>query len=203
MIRGPRVRIVRRLGTPLPGLTRKEPHHKAYAPGQHGPKGVRRRKSQYRLQLEEKQRVRAHYGVSETQLRRALAGTAGRAGVAGELLLAALERRLDNVVFRLGLAPTIPAARQLISHGHVRVNGRRVDRPAFATSPGETVAVADEMRESAAVLAALERGPAVALPSYLRHSADDRFAGHVIATPVRGDVPVQVDESAIIEYYAR
>lgn len=203
MTRGPRLKIVRRLGTPLPGLTRKQPQRNPYPPGQHGPSGVRRRKSQYRLQLEEKQKVRAYYGVTETQLRRALTANAGRSGVAGELMLAALERRLDNVVFRLGVAPTIPAARQLVVHGHVRVNGCRVDRPAFITSPGQRIAIDSAMRASVAVLSAVERGPAVPLPSYLERVSDDAFAGNVIGTPLRTNVPVQVNEAAVVEFYAR
>lgn len=203
MIRGPRLRIVRRLGTQLHGLTRKQPQENAYPPGQHGPDGVRRRKSQYRLQLEEKQKVRAYYGVTETQLRRTLTAAAGRSGVAGEMMLAALERRLDNVVFRLGLAPTIPAARQLVVHGHVQANGRRVDRPAYITSPGERIAIDPSMRASVVVLGALERGPAVHLPSYLERASDDVFAGNVIGLPARTDIPLQVNEAAVVEFYAR
>ena len=126
--RGPRLKVIRRLGTLLPGLARKEADRKAYPPGQHGPAGARRKKSDFRRRFEEKQKVRFHYGVSETQLRRYFAMALRRPVATGEALLSILERRLDNVIFRLGLAPTIPAARQLVSHGHVLVNGRRVNR---------------------------------------------------------------------------
>lgn len=203
MIRGPRLKVIRRLGTSLPGLTGKEVDGESHPPGQHGPTGSRRRKSAYRLQLEEKQKVRAHYGVTETQLRRALTAASGRAGVTGEMMLALLERRLDNVVFRLGFAPTIPAARQLVAHGHVCVNARPVDRPAYCAEPGDTITIAPRSRESAAVLAALVRGPAVRLPSYLELASDDRLSGRVIGTPTRADVPIVVNDAAIIEFYAR
>ena len=131
--RGPRLKAIRRLGTPLPGLTRKTADKKPYPPGQHGQggapggRGGRRKQSEYGRQLLEKQKLRLNYGVSERQLRNYMAQATRQGGKTGEALLALLERRLDNVVFRLGLAPTIPAARQLVGHGHVRVDGKRVD----------------------------------------------------------------------------
>ena len=139
-IRGrPRLKILRRLGVQLPGLTRKDGERRPTPPGQHGQTGGRRKKSLFRKRLEEKQKVRFNYGVTEGQMRRYMATANGMPGVTGHNFLALLERRLDNVVFRLGLAPTIPAARQLVSHGHVLVNGRRVDRPSFLTEAGMTV----------------------------------------------------------------
>lgn len=203
MARGPRLKVVRRLGTPLPGLTRKESDRKPYPPGQHGPKGSRRRKSDYRLQLEEKQKVRYNYGVTESQLRKAFAQAASRPGVTGELMLALLERRLDNVVFRLGFAPTIPAARQLVVHGNVRVNGRRVDRPAYLTGTGDTVELSARARQRPGVIESVERGPVVRLPSYLAKDPDDPFVGRVIGTPARADIPFVVNEAAVVEFYAR
>lgn len=204
-IRKPRLKAVRRLGTPLPGLTRKDAERKPYPPGQHGQQagGRRRKKSEYRAQLEEKQKVRLHYGVTETQLRRYLATALRSPGVTGEALLALLERRLDNVVFRLGLAPTIPAARQLVSHGHVRVNGRRVDRASALVDTGDTVAIAPRAREIPTVVDGAERGPVVKLPSYLARDPDDSYAGRVIGPPARADVPFVVNEAAVIEFYAR
>ena len=124
-------------------------------------------------------------------------------GSTGEALLSLLERRLDNVVFRLGLAPTIPAARQLVAHGHVRVDGSRVDRANFRVQPGQEISLAERSREIPDVLTAVERGPEVRLPSYLAIDPDDRFAGRVVASPARSDVPVIVDETAIVEFYAR
>lgn len=201
-MKGPRLKKIRRLGTPLPGLTRKEPKEGGAAPGAH--RGRRPpRKSGYRVQLEEKQKIRWHYGVSESQLRRIFEQATREPGSTGEALLSLLERRLDNVVFRLGLAPTIPAARQLVAHGHVRVDGTRVDRANYRVQPGQEISLAERSREIPDVLTAVERGPEVRLPSYLAIDPDDRFAGRVVASPARSDVPVIVDETAIVEFYAR
>lgn len=204
-VRTPRLKIVRRFGVALPGLTRKDHERRPTPPGQHGAAQARRRKvSEYRRLLEEKQKVRFNYGVQESQLRRYLLCAQGMPGKTGENLLALLERRLDNVVFRLGLAPTIRAARQLVAHGHVVVNGRRVDRPGLSTRPGDRVGLAEgRVRQVPDVVSALARGPQLALPSYLALEPDDRAAGRVIAMPLRGDVPFPVQESAIVEFYAR
>ncbi len=196
--RGPRVKLIRRLGTPLPGLTRKQPKQGAPAA-----RAVRRRISPYRARLMEKQKVRFHYGVSERQLRVYFERAHRLAGATGVNLLGLLERRLDNVVFRLGLAPTIPAARQLVAHGHIRVNGRRVDRPAFTTAVGDVVAASIRARAIAAVQDASAIGPEVRLPSYLARDPDDAFAGRVVGVPGRQDVPFIVNEPAIVEFYAR
>jgi small subunit ribosomal protein S4 len=203
-IRGrPRLKILRRLGVQLPGLTRKDGERRPTPPGQHGPTGGRRKKSLFRKRLEEKQKVRFNYGVTEGQMRRYIATASAMPGVTGHNFLGLLERRLDNVVFRLGLAPTIPAARQLVSHGHVLVNGRRVDRPSFLAEAGMTVTLGEKAREFASVLAAVERGPQVKLPGYLALDPDDRFTGRVLSPPQRHDVPFVVEESAIVEHYAR
>ena len=203
-IRGrPRLKIVRRLGVQLPGLTRKDGERRPTPPGQHGPTGGRRKKSLFRKRLEEKQKVRFNYGVTEAQMRRYMATANGMPGVTGHNFLALLERRLDNVVFRLGLAPTIQAARQLVSHGHVLVDGRRVDRPSFQLASGMTVKLGERAREFASVLASVERGPMVRLPGYLAMDPDDRFSGRVLSLPQRHDVPFAVEESAIVEHYAR
>jgi small subunit ribosomal protein S4 len=199
----PRLKIVRRLGVQLPGLTRKDGERRPTAPGQHGPTGGRRKKSLFRRRLEEKQKVRFNYGVTEGQMRRYMAQANGMPGVTGHNFLALLERRLDNVIFRLGFAPTIPAARQLVSHGHVKVNGQRVDRPSYLVGSGMTITLGERAREFAAVLAAVERGPQVRLPSYLALDPDDRFSGRVLSLPQRHDVPFAVEESSIVEHYAR
>lgn len=201
--RGPRLKRIRRLGTPLPGLTRKTAERRPYPPGAHGAAGARRRRSAYRRQLEEKQKLRWHYGVTEQQLRRYFGEALRRPGRTGEALLALLERRLDNVVFRLGFAPTIRAARQLVSHGHVRVGARRVDRPGYRVRPGETVSVAPRARRFPGVREAVERGPEVRLPAYLALDPDDPYTGRVVDQPSRADVPIVVDEAAVVEFYAR
>jgi small subunit ribosomal protein S4 len=201
--RGPRLRVIRRLGTPLPGLSRKEAERRPYPPGVHGPATTRRRKSEYRRRLEEKQKVRFHYGVSESQLRRYFARAGGRPEAEGKTRLELLERRLDNVAFRLGFAATIPAARQLVGHGHVRVTGRRVDRPAYLVEVGDEISLSARARRMPAVAESVEHGPEVRLPSYLQLDPDDRFTGRVTGRPTREDIPVVVDEAAIVEFYAR
>ena len=121
----------------------------------------------------------------------------------GEQLLAQLERRLDNTIFRLGIAPTIPAARQLVVHGHVQVNGHRVDRPAYQIEVGDTVTVAAKARNMTAVMEAVQRGPEVRLPGFLALDPNDPYVGKVISEPSREDIPFIVDEAAIVEFYAR
>jgi small subunit ribosomal protein S4 len=157
----PRLKIIRRFGVQLPGLTRKSAEKKPYPPGQHGQSQTKRRKtSEFRRLLEEKQKVRFNYGVSEGQIRRYLGLARKMPGRTGDNLLAVLERRLDNVVFRMGFAPTIPAARQLVSHGNIRVNGKKVDRPSYLAESGDEVAVAPgKTRERVSIMEAVERGP--------------------------------------------
>jgi small subunit ribosomal protein S4 len=205
--RGPRLKAVRRLGTPLPGLTRKTSDKKPYPPGQHGPTGGggrgRRKQSEYGRQLMEKQKLRLNYGVSERQLRNYMARAVHMGGKTGEALLSLLERRLDNVVFRLGLAATIPAARQLVAHGHIRVEGRRVDRPAMLVDVGQRISVSDRARNMPEVQSSVEHGPQVRLPGYLAIDPADKFGGRVISLPMRGDVPLIVDDAAVVEFYAR
>jgi small subunit ribosomal protein S4 len=189
-----RLKRVRRLGTPLPGLTRKE-----VRPG--AASGRPRRVSDYRRRLEEKQKVRFHYGVSEAQLRQVHRRALRAAGPTGEVLLEELERRLDSVVFRLGFAPTIRAARRLVGHGHVRVDGARVDRPGYRLRSGQAVSLSDRAHAIPDVAAALERGPEVRLPRFL--ALETPSLGRMMGTPSRSDAPFLVDETAIVEFYAR
>jgi len=200
----PRLKIVRRFGVQLPGLTRKSAEKKPYPPGQHGQSKTGRRKtSEFRRLLEEKQKVRFNYGVSEGQLRRYLALARKMPGRTGENLLAVLERRLDNVVFRLGFAPTIPAARQLVSHGNILVNGKKVDRPGYLAESGDEVSVKGKARERADLMSNVERGPQLRLPSYIALDPSSKFSGRVIGSPMKGDTPFPVNASALVEFYAR
>lgn len=201
---GPRLRIVRRLGTALPGLTSKDAERNPNPPGQHGATNVRRRKvSLFRKRLEEKQKVRFHYGITEQQLRRTYAMARTRPGKTGDVLLELLEARLDSVVFRLGFARTIPAARQLVVHGHVRVDGAKVDRPGFRLTPGNVISLGTTARNNVHVQTQVDKGPQVKLPSWLVRDPDDAYQGRMIAPPLRAAVPFIVDEAAIVEYYAR
>jgi small subunit ribosomal protein S4 len=202
-IRGPRLRIVRRLGANLPGLTRKSAERRPHPPGAHGAASARRRVSDFRRGLEEKQKARFNYGVSERQMRRYLELARALPGETGVNLLALLERRLDNVVFRLGLAPTIPAARQAVGHGHIQVNGRRLDRPGYLVRAGDAIALGAAARLRPSLLARAAEPPAVRLPGYLARDPGDALAGRVVGAPGRGDIPFAVSEALIIEHYAR
>ena len=200
----PRLKIIRRFGVQLPGLTRKSADKKPYPPGQHGQSKTGRRKtSEFRRLLEEKQKVRFNYGVTEGQLRRYLGLARKMPGRTGDNLIGVLERRLDNIVFRLGYAPTIPGARQLVSHGNIRVNGKKVDRPGYLAESGDIVAVAPKARERAQLMADVERGPQLRLPSYLAIDPASKFEGRVIGTPMKGDIPFPVNTAALVEFYAR
>jgi small subunit ribosomal protein S4 len=201
---GPRRRVVRRLGTELGGLTTRTGDDRPYPPGQHGPTQARRRRraSPFATRLAEKQKVRFYYGLTETQLRRYLARAVRQRGPAGENLLRLLEKRLDNVVFRLGLAPTIPAARQLVTHRHVLINGRVASIPSQEVSVDDRISVRPRSARHPAMLASAEVGPAYALPGYLE-VAPDGPGGRMRAEPDRSDVPLSVRESLVVEHYAR
>lgn len=199
---GPRRRIVRRLDTALPGLTRHTPGDRAHPPGQHGTNRRRRRRSEYAVRLAEKQKLRYNYGLTETQLRNYLARAARMQGTAGVNLLRLLEQRLDNVVFRVGLAPTIPAARQLVRHGHILVDGRRTSVPAYQVRPGQRVEAREKSRSHPLIAEGAAHGPELALPRYLER-AEDGFGGRCTGLPDRDDVPVEVNERMVIEFYAR
>jgi small subunit ribosomal protein S4 len=146
--------------------------------------------------------VRFNYGVTERQLRSYVERARTAAGPTGENLLALLERRLDNVVFRLGIAPTIPAARQMIAHCHVRVGGRVVDRAGYEVDIGDVVSLTPSAHSSA-----VRRGescePSLALPSYLERDSNDPCQGGIVSLPVRADIPFPVREAMIVEFYAR
>lgn len=193
---GPRVRILRRLRASLPGLTRKTAERRPYPPGQHGPT-ARLRLSEFAKRLIEKQKLRFHYGLTETQLRNYVERATAARGPAGHTLLRLLERRLDNVVFRLGLAPTIPAARQLVVHGHIFVDGQRVSAPGYSLTPGQSVRLRTHAASSPT-----NGVPAPALPSFLERDPDG-FGGRVLAEPERADAGLEVDPTLVIEFYAR
>jgi small subunit ribosomal protein S4 len=198
--RGPRLKIVRRFQEPLPGLTQKNGERRPYPPGQHGP-GRRSKLSDYRIRLDEKQKLRCNYGLNERQLRRYYKRAIKTKGDTGALLLQLLESRLDNVVFRAGFAPTIPAARQLINHGHVLVNGKRVDVASYSVRNEQKIVLKAESLKIPMVQSTLQARP-LEIPSYLSVDAEK---GEAIFTgaPTREDVPVDVQEQLIVEFYSR
>ncbi len=196
--RGPRLRIVRRLGE-LPGLTRKSPR-RAYPPGQHGQ--TRKKKSEYAIRLEEKQKLRYNYGLSERQLLRYVRKARRATGSTGLVLLQLLEMRLDNTVFRMGIAPTIPSARQLVNHGHVCVNGRVVDIPSYNCKPGDVITVRDRDASRKLVQQNLEYPGLSNLPSHLEFDKNT-MVGKVNSVIEREWVALAINELLVVEYYSR
>ena len=201
--RGPRLRIVRRLGE-LPGLTQK-PCTRNYPPGQHGPKkkltaNQKSKESQYAIQLKEKQKLRFNYGISERQLITYVREARRRKGSTGEILLQLLEMRFDNIVFRLGFAPTISGARQLISHGHFLVNGRKINIPSYLCKVNDSISVATSAAKI--VKTSVERFANNQIPSYLEVNTDKLTANIKNVIP-RDLVALQINELLVVEYYSR
>ncbi len=174
-----------------------------YPPGQHGPASVRRRKqSDYAMQLREKQKVKRIYGLHEKQFRNLFEYAAGRPGVTGENLIVALESRLDNVVFRMGLATSRRQARQLIRHRHVEVNGGVVNIPSYRLAAGDEVAVRERSRDLELVEVSLGSRSRPQLLDWL--SIDDKNrVGRVVRAPMRGDIPLAAQEQLIVELYSK
>ena len=206
---GPSCRQCRREGTKLflkgtKCFTEKCPvERRPFPPGQHGQNVARRRKaSEYSRQLREKQKVKRIYGISERQFRNTFERVNAMPGVTGHNLLAALESRLDNIVYRMGFAPSRKAARQLIRHRHVEVNGRTVDVPSFLVKPGEEVRVRPKSREQASILAAMDQASRGAPLSWI---AVDRetFSGRMLERPGRHDIPIAAQEQLIVELYSK
>ena len=179
------------------GVERRE-----YKPGQHGPTARPAKLSHYGEQLREKQKMRIIYGVRERQFRNYFAEAVRQRGVTGENLLRLLEVRLDNVVYRAGFATSRSQSRQLVNHGHFRVNGRRVDIPSYLVRPGDKVEVLDNSRKIPVIIAALESAGARAIPGWLKLDAN-AFAATIEALPIRDDIDTDIREQLIVEFYSR
>ena len=174
-----------------------------YPPGHHGPASVRRRKqSDYAVQLREKQKVKRIYGLHEKQFRNAFEYAAGRPGVTGENLVVALETRLDNVVFRMGLAVSRRQARQLVRHRHVKVDGRVVDIPSYRLSAGDEVALREGSRNLDPVAASLGARSRQQLPEWLALD-EKKLVGRILRRPARGEIPLAAQEQLIVELYSK
>jgi small subunit ribosomal protein S4 len=167
-------------------------------PGVHGPKGTRRQ-SQYGRQLREKQKVKRLYGVLEKQFRRYVDRALKKRGNTGDMLLSLLERRLDNTIYRLGFAPTRPGARQLISHKHVAIDGKKVNIPSYEVKPGETITLDSVAMAMPSIKKLLEEEEAK-IPQWLKRKA---AAGKVERIPVRDDITEPISEQDIVEFYSR
>ena len=193
---GPSWKVSRRLGISLTG-TGKELSRRPYAPGQHGQS--RRKLSEYGMQLREKQKLRMMYGLTERQF----ANTFKRAGKIregkhGDNFMILLEQRLDNIVYRLGLATTRRQARQLVNHGHITVDGKRVDIPSYEVKPGQVISLRERSKNLQIVKDALEavvgRAPFVSFD-------EDKMEGTLVRLPERDELDANIDESLIVEYY--
>ena len=196
--RGPRLKIHRKLG-PLPGLTRKI-SKKLAAPGEHGQKS--KKPSEYALRLEEKQKIRFNYGISEKQLLRYIKMAKKAQGPTGSVLLQILEMRLDNTIFRLGIAPTIPAARQLVNHGHINVNEKKLNICSYQCKPGDIIEVNGKKTSQALVEKYLSFPGLTNIPDHLEFN-QDKLAGKINSIIEREWVALQINEMLIVEYYSR
>jgi len=173
---------------------------RTYAPGQHGQS--RKKQSEYGLQLREKQKARRFYGILESQFRKYFEMATKRKGVTGENLLQILESRLDNVVYRLGLATSRPEARQLVRHGHFSVNGKKVNIPSYLLEPGDVIAVRDKFKDSPKLKEILDIAGGKTVPKWLEFDAEN-LVGKVVTLPAREDIDLPISEHLIVELYSK
>lgn len=197
---GPRLKIMRALGVELPGLSRKSAESRPNPPGQHGATAARRRKSDYGLALIEKQKLRFNYGVNERQLRRLVVEARRRQGPTGDNLLQLLECRLDNAVFRAGLAPTIPAARQLVNHSHILLNGRRANIPSIRLKAGDEIVLRERSRNLPLVRETVAE-PALTRPEWLEWD-EAALKARMTRLPETDEVPFPVEIQLVVQHYA-
>jgi small subunit ribosomal protein S4 len=197
---GPRVRISRRFGLPIFGPS-KYLERRNYGPGVHGPKS-RRKHTDYGLGLIEKQKFRYFYGLMEKQFRGVYEKALSRRGVTGETMLQILETRLDNVVYHLGLANTRAAARQMVCHGHITVNGRKVGIPSFALKVNHVIEVKNHNVSRQLATKNFEVSVSRAVPDWLSLSKEE-FKGTVMRIPTRDEIQPIANEQAVVEFYSR
>ena len=197
---GPRLKVMRALGVDLPGLSRKSKEARPNPPGQHGARAIRRKKSDFGVQLIEKQKLRFNYGLTERQLRRLMVDARKGKEPTGDTLLQLLERRLDNVVFRAGFAPTIVAARQLVTHGHLQLNGKTATIPSMRLRANDEVSMKSGRAELSVVVESLKE-PALMRPEWLAWDEQQKKA-KIAHLPGAHDVPFPVDVQQVVEYYA-
>ena len=196
---GPKSKISRKYGEPIFGDTKaleKKPH----PPGQHG-RGRRRKKSEYAIQLAEKQKAKYLYGILERQFRNLFSKASRKDGITGENLLQLLESRLDNVVYRLGIAPTRRSARQLVSHKHITVNGNLVNIPSFSVKEGDMVAVREKSKSLSSIAGSISRQSSNRF-KWLEWD-DKSLSGKLIMYPDRESIPENINEQLIVELYSK
>ena len=197
---GPRLKVMRALGIDLPGLSRKTIEARPTPPGQHGNKASRKRRSDFGVKLLEKQKIRFNYGLTETQMRKLILDARKGKEPTGERLLQLLERRMDNVVFRAGFAPTVIAARQLVSHGHLMLNGKPANIPSIRLNVGDEITIKAKSKNIPMVVETIKQ-PSLERPEWLAWEADKQVA-KVAHLPAITDVPFPVDVQLVVEYYA-
>ncbi|MGC8990835.1 MAG: 30S ribosomal protein S4 [Verrucomicrobiia bacterium] len=197
---GPRVRISRRFGTQIFGPT-KYLEKRNYGPGVHGPKH-RRKNTDYALGLMEKQKLRYYYGLLERQFHRVYRQALRKRGVTGETMLQLLECRLDNVVYQLGFAYTRAAARQMVCHGHIKVNGRKVNVPSYGVKVHDVIEVRNSDASRRLAAKNLEFSASRAVPDWLSLNKE-AFKGVVMRMPTRDDIQPIANEQAVVEFYSR
>lgn len=201
--RGPIAKISRRLNIALTEKAQKVLNKRPFPPGQHGPSARRRQMSDYGMQLQEKQKARYMYGVLEKQFRNLYARAQRVPGETGAALFMLLERRLDNVVYRMGLATTRQQARQLVAHGHVTVNGRKTNIPSFTVRVGEKIAVRVESRKRTYFKTILDAKELLhRSPEWIRAVHAD-LSAEIVALPRREDAEQGINEQLIVEFYSR
>lgn len=198
---GPRLKKMRGLGVDLPGLSKKSIERRPYPPGQHGPKAARRKLSDFARQLMEKQKLRLNYGIGERQLRRLVKEARGSKTATGDKLVQLLERRLDNVVFRAGFAPTIPSARQLVNHGHFTLNGQRVNIPSIRLRAGDEIVIREKSTKLAIVEEALASHSPLK-PDWIDVRPEQRSVT-VRDLPGGDAAPFPLDIQLVVEYYSK
>ena len=206
---GPSCRQCRREGTKLflkgtKCFTEKCPvERRPYAPGQHGQNTARRRKtSEYAKQLREKQKIKRLYGLSEKQFRNTFERVSTLPGITGHNLLAALESRLDNIVYRMGFAASRKAARQIIRHRHIEINGKSVDIPSYLVKPGEEVRVKQASREMPLVVASMDQSSRGAPLGWIAVDKES-FSGRMLEKPQRQSIPIAAQEQLVVELYSK
>ncbi len=199
--RGPRLKKCRAVGTVLPGLTTVATLNRPFPPGEHGTRR-RSKPSDYKIRLAEKQKARWHFGILEKQFQRYVKKASKLKGPSGLNLMLLLASRLDNIVWRLGLTRTIPASRQLIVHGHILVNGKRVDRPSFHVKAGDEISVREKTRSKSFVTDVVEHSSTLPRPAWLDFDPA-KCVGKLTSAPERADLPFDLNEAAIIEFYSQ
>lgn len=178
-----------------------EREHRAFPPGQHGA-NVRRRATGFSIQLREKQKLRRIYGVTERVFRTYFNRASRQEGITGDNFLCILERRLDSVIYRLGFTTSRPAARQLVAHGNITVDGRTVNIPSFLVKPGMTIEIRGKVVNNELIKQSLESARVRKVPTWLELDGEKPM-GKVLTLPTRAEIPVEINEKVIVEYYNR